>query len=79
MAAPTTAEVETRLDEMVNEPAAFSSDGQSANNQPIPDMIELHQHAAAIGALAGTNQNGGPLSGWGCLRIARVKPGGPTS
>ena len=72
-------DINDRLAEMADEPSAFSSDGQSANNQPIPDVIQLHQHAAAQDALGGTNQNGGPVSGWGGLRIARAKPGGPTS
>lgn len=72
-------DINDRLSEMADEPSAAASDGQSANNQPIPDVIALHQHAAASDALSGTNQNGGPASGWGCLRIARAKPGGPTS
>lgn len=72
-------DINDRLSEMADEPSAMTSDGVTRNNQPIPDVIELHQHAAAADALAGTNQNGGPVSGWGCLRIARAKPGGPAS
>lgn len=71
-------DVDERLAAMADEPAAVTSDGQSATNQPIPVVIELHHHAATVDALSGTNQKGGPVSGWGGIRFARAKPGGPT-
>lgn len=72
-------ELDNQLAEMAANPSSTVTDGLTVASHPIPDVIELRQHAATQDALAGTNQNGGPVSGWGCLGIARAKPGGPTS
>lgn len=58
------------------EPASATVDGRSAAAVPIPDQIEAARFAAASDALAGTNDNGGPRSGWAFLRPARARPGG---
>jgi hypothetical protein len=65
------------IDQVANEPAAATVDGQSVENQPIPDLIQLERHKAAKAAVAGTNARGGPVSGWRGLRPARaIPPGG---
>lgn len=65
-----------RLESIADEPAAVTSDGQSATNQPIPDLIELHRYASGREALSGSNDNGGPKSGWRCVRMAKGTPPG---
>lgn len=62
--------------EAANSPASASVDGMSAQAVSIGDQIKAHQYAAANEALAGTNANGGPKSGWSKLRPARAKNGG---
>lgn len=64
--------------EAANAPASASVDGRSAQAHPIPDQLKALQNTAVADALAGTNQNGGPVSGWSKTRIARAKNcGGP--
>lgn len=72
-------EITETIEELAQKPASAKNDFGEVAARPISEMIEADQHVAASDALAGTNQNGGPVSGWGCLRIARGKPGGPTS
>lgn len=62
--------------EAANSPASASVDGQSASAVSISEQIKALQLGATTDALAGTNDNGGPKSGWGRLRLARAKPGG---
>lgn len=57
-------------------PQSASVDGQQAAAHPIPDQIEAAKFQASNEALDGTNDNGGPRSGWGRLRTARVVPPG---
>jgi hypothetical protein len=58
-------------------PAASAVDGQSADGQPLPDLIAADKHLTTKTALTGTNPSGGPKSGWRGLRPARaVPPGG---
>ncbi len=65
-----------RLEDMTSEPAAATVDGQSATNQPIPDVIEADRYLAGKEALTGTNANGGKRSAWGCVRMAKGVPPG---
>lgn len=59
-------------------PASASVDGQSASAHSIADQIKAQQNKASADALSGANQNGGPVSGWSKLRMARAKNcGGP--
>ncbi len=64
--------IEDRLAEVASEPSSATSDGHSATNQPIPDLIELHRYLKGTAALP----DGGTKSGWGSLRIARSTPPG---
>lgn len=57
-------------------PLKSESDGQSAEGQPLDKLVAADKHLAAKAALSGTNANGGPRSGWGGLRPARVIPPG---
>ena len=59
------------------EPLQAASDGQQAQQVPIPDQIAANNYATGASALSGTNDNGGSKSAWACTRTARVKPGGP--
>jgi hypothetical protein len=63
--------------EAASQPASASSDGQSAAAHPIPDQIEAAKFQATGTGLDGTNDNGGPRSGWNRLRTARARNGGP--
>lgn len=63
--------------EAAAQPASASSDGRSAAAHPIPDQIAADKYARASDALTGTNENGGPRSGWGRLRTAKARSGGP--
>lgn len=65
-----------QLEEAIAEPASATVDGQSATNRPIADVIAGADKVAAARAVAGTNANGGPRSGWNCLRPARIIPPG---
>lgn len=55
-------------------PASASAGGQSATAVSIPDQIEAAKFQAGANAVAGTNANGGPRSGWGACRPAKVIP-----
>lgn len=57
-------------------PASASTDAGSASAHSIPDQIAAAKFQAAGNALDGTNDNGGPKSGWNKLRTARVRTGG---
>jgi hypothetical protein len=57
-------------------PKASAKDGQSAEGQPLPDLIAADKHVKTQGALGGTNAKGGPKSGWRGLRSGRVIPPG---
>ena len=57
-------------------PLISESDGQSAQGQPLPDLIAVDKHLAAKTALAGDNGKGGSRSGWRGLRPGRVVPPG---
>ncbi len=66
------------LGEAAEDPASFTSDGQTAVSRPLPDLIELDRHQAAKDALAGPNPNGGSKSLWGKTRMARGITKGPS-
>ncbi len=48
--------------------AAATGDGQSAVAMDPLKQIQVADKLASRAALAGTNPQGGPRSGWGCLR-----------
>ena len=58
----------------VIEPKSSASDGNSAESQPIPDMIAADKYIRALAAASGTNPNGGRKSAWGGVRMARAIP-----
>lgn len=62
--------------EAATQPASGSIDGRSAAAVPIPDQIKADQYAKSATALDGTNDNGGPVSGWAKLRTARARTNG---
>lgn len=62
--------------EAATKPASASQDGRSAAAVSIPDQITAAKFAAAESALEGTNDNGGPVSGWSKLRTARASSNG---
>lgn len=58
------------------EPLKAQSDGQLAENHPLPDVIAADNHTAGKTALAGTDSAGRAKSGRTILRWAQFKPGG---
>lgn len=57
-------------------PASAAVDGRQAAQVPIGDQIKAAQFQATSEGLAGTNDNGGPKSGWGRTRTARAASNG---
>lgn len=57
-------------------PLKASGDVGSAEAHKLPDLIAAEKHLAAKESLAGSNENGGPVSGWNRLRKGRVVPPG---
>jgi hypothetical protein len=55
---------------------SVSVDGQTAKAIPLAQLLEADRYLAGKTALTGTNANGGPRSGWGMLRPAKVVPPG---
>jgi len=70
------ADLSDTIEDAAQDPAAASEDGRSATSRPLADLIAADKYLKSAGALDGTNQNGGPRSGWGCLRMARAVPPG---
>lgn len=70
------ADLTTTITQVAGEPQSATSDGQSATAQPLPDLIEADRYLKGTSAVTGTNPQGGPRSGWGSLRMARVIPPG---
>lgn len=66
----------TDIEQQAAEPAASAQDGGSATARPIPELIQADQYLKGNQGLSGTNDNGGPKSGWSRLRTARANPGG---
>lgn len=56
--------------------SAASNEMGSFTKRPLTELIEADKHLKGETALTGTNQNGGPKSGWACARIARAVPPG---
>lgn len=69
-------EILSEIEQVAQEPQQSASDGQSASSHSLPDLIEFHRYAAGQAAASGPNENGGPKSGWGMTRPARVRPPG---
>lgn len=59
-------------------PLKSESDGQSAEGQPLPDLIKADKYLKGADAVTGTNANGGPKSAWRGVRMARAVPPGAT-
>ena len=57
-------------------PAEAEVDGQKVKKRPLTELIEADKYLEGKTALAGENQNGGPISGWGRVRMARGVPPG---
>lgn len=67
---PLTAE---ELEALARSPAAASGDTGSRTARSADDILKLTDRAAAVDAIDGTNDNGGPKSAWRCLRPARAQ------
>ncbi len=72
---PTAVTADT-IAEAANSPASAAVDGQSASAHSISEQLKALQNNSAADALAGTNDSGGPVSGWSKLRTARAKNAG---
>jgi hypothetical protein len=70
------ADLSTTIETAAGNPSSASVDGQSVNARPLTEVIEADRYLKGNDALAGTNLNSGPRSGWGCLRTARAIPPG---
>jgi len=64
------------IEQAASEPQSHTADGESVVDKTIESRIEGDKYAKQVRALQGTNVNGGPLSGWGGTRPARVIPPG---
>lgn len=66
------------IKEAANSPASATQDGMSAAAVPISEQIKALDKSAVDTALSGTSSNGGPVSMWSKLRMARaINCGGP--
>lgn len=65
-----------QIAENATKPQTANVGGRSAAQVPIQDQIAADKYAKANQAVSGTNANGGPVSGWGGLRIAKANPPG---
>lgn len=73
----TPAEIEAAIANAAEEGIAEAvSDGQSAKAMSIDDQIKAADRAAAVDAVSGANDQGGPKSPWTSLRPARIVTGG---
>jgi hypothetical protein len=65
------------ITDAAQEPLTVTVGPRTATAHSIPEMIAADQYAKAQDAIAGTNDQGGSISGWGsALRPARVVPPG---
>lgn len=64
------------IEQVAAEPAQAQGDGQSATNQPLPDLIAADRYLAGKTAAARTNARGGSTSPWNLLRPARARTEG---
>lgn len=69
---------EDYLESAATGPAEAAGDGGSMKAHPIPDLIQALDRKAAVDAMAGSNDQGGPKSAWGALRPARARFRDPT-
>lgn len=67
-----TADIETAA----AEPASASSDGQSAANRPLPELVEADRYLKGAAALDGANRKGGRRSAFNLLRTGVFVPRG---
>jgi len=64
------------IEDVAEGPKSASGDAGSFEQHPLPDLIKADQYLKGTTGLGGTNDNGGPKSGWGRLRTARaILPG----
>lgn len=64
------------IESVAGGPASASSDLGSAQAQDLSKLIEADKYLKGSTALTGSAANGGPKSGWGCVRMARAVPPG---
>lgn len=60
------------LEALATQPASIASDAGSTSARSADDILKLNAAAAAVGAVDGTADNGGPKSAWHALRPARA-------
>ena len=65
-------------EQAIQDPASTSVDGQSVSKDNILDTQKALNNIRSRDALSGTNENGGPVSGWnlGVTRAGKYKPPG---
>lgn len=73
---PTPIDHAAALEALALEPASATVDGSTVTAHPLGDVADALDRAAARKSLTGPNPHGGPRSGWGTLRPARVVPPG---
>ena len=73
---PDVSDIDNAIAQAATEPQMVSVDGQSVTGRSIADLELARRAVSARQSLSGTNSNGGPVSGWACLRPARVQPPG---
>lgn len=64
------------IEQVIEEPRSATVDGQSVTNHSPLELIEAVRKSQSRDALAGVNQNGGRLGGWGSAIRERFKPPG---
>jgi hypothetical protein len=63
------------ISDTTTQPERVASDGLEVRARPLSDILAAVQYLAAVEAVAGMNDFGGPLSAWGgCVRPARMMP-----
>jgi hypothetical protein len=60
------------LEALATKPASVSGDAGSTTARSAEDILALNAAAAAVDAVDGTADNGGPKSAWHALRPARA-------
>lgn len=70
------ADLKQQIEDAANAPKQMQTDMGKIEEHPLPDLIAADQYLAGKDAAEGTNANGGPKTGWGCVRWARGIPPG---
>lgn len=64
----------SRIHEAAAGPKAAQTDMGKVDQQPLPDLIAADQYLRGVAAAEELSDAGGPVSGWGMLRMARAIP-----